>query len=272
MLTVRKNGRDWIKVRSLLRNYSERLRFVRDRTARLAAQAFLDEIKKRAPRQSEFRSYIDALHIVRLVSKGTGTAYAVISGEMQEPLRDIVEDDSRSKNTVIYVTIRNDTVIPDGADILAGHNPWPARLLPKSLPMGLALTSRVVTNDEMEWAINQTRAFLKEHKIEISQLNMTFDDTWDDAALDTETSPDVLTLALRAEFATNTGGNPHWMPTLRWLRTNFARVIEGDNDLHRAICDWLFRGHTVAEFDDTESSIDFNKIYGSFQETVVTHA
>ena len=83
--------------------------------------------------------------------------------------------------------------------------------------------------------------------------------------------PDNVTLALRAEFGVNTDAKPHWRPALKWIRGRMKEILKRDDQIKKALGDWLFRGHLLAQDGESETIESFRDKYGDFQKKVIVH-
>jgi hypothetical protein len=239
--------------------------------ARKAAEKFLDKLKSRAPDENEYRSYLDSLHVVQLSGYKGMTAFAVVTDQVKEQLGEILDDTKRRNKTVVYLMLGNDTVIPESAEMLVQHNPWPIFMLPEKVPQGLRSVHRTVNEKEMEWSVEQTQIFIDRYKDDLNRVGLKFSSQWEDETREQESAPDNLTLALRSEFGVAMESRPHWIPALKWLRKHFFEEIRNDMQLRLSVGDWLFRGQYTVSSEEKERLADFNDQYGGFQKKILFH-
>jgi hypothetical protein len=271
MFRVRAKGKNWLKLRSILQSYNRRIDFVRLRVVELMGRAFLEELRKIAPNEPEYRKYIESLRLVRLEGSNGVAAYGVVTGDMKELIGDVLSDTERSERTVVYVGVSNSTVPDDAAMLMSQNNPWPIQMLPEQLPDGVTLVHRVVSQGEMEWAIEKTRSFVKQNVSYLRDLDLQFGDLGLSKTSKSESMPDNFTLALRAEFGINTDAKPHWRPAIKWLRVHMKDILMRDDQIKKALGYWLFRGHLLANEVESETIVSFQDKYGDFQKKVIVH-
>lgn len=271
MFRVRAKGRNWGKLRSILKSYNRRIDFVRLRVGELMGRAFLEELRRIAPDEPEYRKYVESLRLVRLSGSNGIAAYGVVTGDMKELIGDVLNDSERSARTVVYVGVSNSTIPDDAAVLMSQNNPWPIQMLPEQLPDGVTLVHRVISQGEMEWAIEKTRSFVKQNISSLRALDLQFGDLGLSKTSKRESMPDNVTLALRAEFGVNTDTRPHWRPALKWLKGNMRKILMKDDQIRKVLGDWLFRGHLLAQEGESETVASFQDKYGDFQKKVIVH-
>lgn len=244
---------------------------MRLRVGELIGKAFLEELKRIAPDEPEYRKYIESLRLVRLSGSNGVAAYGVITGDMKELIGDVLQDQDRVDRTVVYIGVSNSTVPDDAAFLMSQNNPWPIQMLPEKLPDGVTLVHRIISVGEMEWAVEKTRTFVKRNAASLQAFDLQFGDLTLSKTSKKESMPDNVTLALRAEFGVNTDAKPHWRPALKWLRGHMKEILIKDNQIQRALGDWLFRGHLLADEGESETMKAFQEKYGDFQKKVIAH-
>lgn len=248
----------WRKLRKALDAYPKRLEHVRVRTAYDLAAAFKEKLLEFAPKGDEYEKYLESLEVVQLTGLRGIAAFAVVSMSMKERIGDVLERDSERDRALVYVEAGAAAMPGNGIELLEEANPWPIFMLPSGIPRGdVRLLHRQVTEGEMEWAKRSVRDFVKAHEGEFRSVGFTFGKVEDpDMAVEgMESTPDYMTLALRAELGVNAEQVPHWRPALRWVRKNTMKILEGDDEIKRALQDPEFRKHT---FDQSPSGEDMD--------------
>jgi len=254
---------NWIGMRNMLRGYSGRLDFVRKRAAYSLSEAFKNKLTELAPKGEEYEKYIKSLEVVQLRGIRDVSAFAVVSIDSTEKIGDILARTKERDRTVVYVEGNASIGQNVGIELLSDASPWPIDMLPSGIPRrDVRLIHKQVTDDEMEWAKQKTKAFIKENKVSLLAFGFMFGKVKDpDKSVDgMESMPDYATLALRAELGVNAQQVPHWRPAIKWVRKNVMKILEDDDEIKLALRDPSFRRHTFgnnpADKDMDASSFD----------------
>jgi hypothetical protein len=272
MIKMRTKG-DWKQFLSLMNSYSKRVAYVRFKISLEIAKAFLARLIKEAPKGDEYDAYIGSLKVVKLVGNKGFAAHAVISERMKIRVGDVLADKGAKEKAVVYVEPSQGGGSPGVVDLIAENNPWPVSMLPHGIPRGEAvMIHRLVTEGEMKWVKEQTAMFISNNRGEFRSHGVYWGEIEDqDTAVEgMESLPDYMTLAIRAEFGINAEQHAHWKPSLKWVAKNVDRIAKEDREVHAALHNWLFRGHTLSNTSklSTISLGNFDKEVGSFEKMV----
>jgi stalled ribosome alternative rescue factor ArfA len=236
----------WKEFVALMRNYDQRVAYVRHRVGRDIALALVERVKYSAPKGSEYSVYINSLEAVELTGVKDAATFAVVSKRMTASLGEISESESGSMTVVYFTPVGEPSAL---AIMLSESNPWPIDMVPDGVPeKEVMIVNRVVTSGEVDFAreqakdhVSKNESLYRRHGIEWGKKS----DVDKKQAKDLMSMPDYMSLALRAEFGINADLKPHWRPAIRWVARNIKRIIEKDKKIHAALHDPLFREHTM---------------------------
>ncbi len=265
-------GKDWRGVRALMRNYGSRLSFVRRQVVSNFAEAFLENLEKMAPKDPEFKGYLESLRVVGITGLKGGIGYAVVSEKKKVKLGEITGPDSPY---VVYIELTTDI---DSADPLSAlvsqNNPWPPELIPHGInDSEVELIHRNVSQPELNFIRESTKEFLLSNRPTLASLGAKWDVKENEEVErprdEMNSLPDYMWQGLRAEFGINKAARPHWRPALRATMGRLDELIAGDKDLQGALYDSLFRKHLETQkADNNMSTKEFSNEAGEFQKKI----
>ena len=268
-LTV-KPGPDWRKAIALMRNYDKRLEYVQGQLCENIAEVFLKSLKRNTPHGEDFKEYVDSLRVVQLTGIAPGVAWAVVSDRKKVKIQEL-----RGREQDAYVVyIEPNNFENPLVQLVASHNPWPVGMIPNGIPGNdVQLIHRPVTLEELNFVKGETDKFLSREGYQLKRLGSS----WGSGPEDMEyvsgnmsSLPDYMWMGLRTEFGINAAANPHWKPAAREVAGKVGEIIQGNDNIQRALYDSVFRkfleSKTVNEHN--QSAEDFTKEAGKFSDKI----
>jgi hypothetical protein len=272
MIKIKTKG-PWRQVRSLLRNYDQRWKYVQRQLTKDVAEAFLGQLKVLAPKGPEYDAYIGSLEVVELTGTKGKIVFGVISSREKVSLGVLAESNVAAK-TVVYIQPKTTGEPSAVAQLMAEVNPWPLELIPHGLDSKtVTLVHQTVTEGEYTSARVTVMEFIHGHRSSLQGYGVQWGKTvsGERRMEELESLPDWMSLAIRAEFGINADLKPHWRPSVRWVEVAIREIIKGDEKIQGALFDSSFTEHTLTLGGDVPSmsAKKFEKETGTFQEKVV---
>lgn len=265
-----KPGPDWRKAIALMRNYDKRLAYVQEQLCENIAEVFLKALERRVPSGDKFQEYMDSLRVVQLTGTTPGVAWAVVSDRKKVKIQEL-----RGREQDAYVVYVEPTSFDNPlVQLVSSHNPWPVDMLPNGLPAKeVELIHRPVTIEELNFVKGETATFLSREGYQLKRLGSSWEGSVDDAESSSgnmTSLPDFMWLGLRTEFGINAAANPHWKPAAREVAGKVGEIINGNDNIQKALYDSVFRKYLESSTVDpnNQSAEEFTKEAGKFSNKI----
>ena len=261
----------WLNATRLLKNYPERLAYVRRQLMKDMAEMLYSYLMMTIPDSDEFRIYRESIRVVEITGLKKSVAFAVVSDRNAVKLEDMSVDEAMQ--TVVYIQYKGSDEPPALISLVMQTNPWPVELVPNGLdPKTTELIHRRVSDAEYKHVRQITMEFISDNRDIIKGSGGSWGkaDEGQQKGMEMKSLPDFMWLALRAEFGINAPSRPHWKKSVRAVTSRVKEIIKHDANIRKALYDWLFKEHLGAPvpYENDMKQAAFLKEAGDFQKKI----